>query len=68
MEEKTIHLDFTEQEIGVIWQTLMSGSVQGQNAIHVVTATQKIQIAINAANKPREPEAVEEEKPKENAA
>ena len=66
MAERTFHLELNEQEINVIWQTLMSGTVTGQNAIHVVTVSQKIQMAVNAANAPqvetKKSEVVEEEK------
>lgn len=60
MEEKIFHLDLNEQELNVIWQGLMNGSVQGKDAIYVVTATQKIQMAVNAANTPKEPEQAAE--------
>lgn len=54
MEEKMIHLDLNDQELNVVWGTLMSGTVTGQNAPHVVTVMQKIQMAINAVNAPKE--------------
>jgi hypothetical protein len=60
MEEKVFHLDLNEQELNVVWQGLMGGSVQGKDAIHVVTATQKIQMAVNTANAPKEPEQAAE--------
>ncbi len=52
MEGKTFTVTFSENEINIVWQMLMNGSVTGQNAIHVVTASQKIQSAVNAVNNP----------------
>ena len=63
MEEKKYQLELNEQELNVVWQTLMSGTVTGQNAPYVVTVMQKIQASINAANTPAQP--VETEKPEE---
>ena len=56
MAERFFRLELNENELNVVWQTLMNGNVQGQQAAHVVTVSQKIQMAINAANEVKEPE------------
>ena len=63
MEEKKFTLELNENELNVVWQTLMNGTVSGQNAPYVVTVMQKIQKEITAANAPVEPEVVPDEQP-----
>ncbi len=69
MEEKTITLELSEPEVNVVWQTLMNGTVVGQNAPILVSVMGKIQEAVNEANNPvptpEETTAESETKPEE---
>lgn len=68
MEEKTITLELNEPEINVVWQTLMNGTVSGQNAPILVSVMGKIHEAVNGANNPAPtPEVPTTEAPKEEA-
>ena len=65
MEEKTISLELNEPEINVVWQTLMSGTVVGQNAPILVSVMGKIQEAVNVASNPAPTSTTEAEIPTE---
>lgn len=70
MEEKNVTLTLNEQELGVVWQTLMSGTVSGQNAPILVSVMGKIHEAVNGINNPMPmptPEEATIEAPKEEA-